>query len=52
MLVEGCVCDLFVVGWVLGTASWGVEAWKVLENYVCGVKVEVRLRRESCFVEK
>lgn len=40
--------------WVgfLETVSWEVEAWKVLEKYVCGVKAEVRLRRESCFVEK
>jgi hypothetical protein len=25
MLVEGCVCDLFVVGWVLETVSWEVR---------------------------
>jgi hypothetical protein len=44
--VESCVCDLFVVGWVLETVSWEVEAWMVLEKYVCGVEASAFEKRE------
>jgi hypothetical protein len=48
MLVEGCVCNLFIVGWVSETVSWEFEAWKVLEKYVCGVEIEVLRRSFFC----
>jgi hypothetical protein len=44
--VGGELCMWFVrCGLGLETVSWEVEAWKVLENYVCGVEASVFEKR-------